>query len=171
MLILEWEAFFLTFPFFFSVFFFLTKFQEGLCVSLTEERLPSGHTAIKPDQWSVALIDVLLKASPMSKHVLWCPARVIIVFLVTSLTKDFPSRLPSLAKRPALVRVLVVPNFFWLRIMEATVETAGPPVQQNFCSLQQICTLTQSRLSAVLAVCSTSWLHFCSDMCYQLWDI
>jgi hypothetical protein len=42
-------------------------------------------------------------------------------FLVTSLTKALLSLLLSLAGRPALGRVLVVPNFFHLRMMEATV--------------------------------------------------
>ena len=42
-------------------------------------------------------------------------------FLVTSLTKAFLPRLLSLSGRPALGRVLVVPNLFNLRMMEATV--------------------------------------------------
>uniref|UniRef100_UPI00358EC140 phagosome assembly factor 1 isoform X2 n=1 Tax=Myxine glutinosa TaxID=7769 RepID=UPI00358EC140 len=52
---------------------------------------------------------------------LWNSARMTIGFLVTSLTKALLPRLLSLAGRPALGRVLVVPNFFHLRIMEATV--------------------------------------------------
>jgi hypothetical protein len=47
--------------------------------------------------------------------------RVTIGFLVTSLTKALLSRLLSLAGRTALGSVLVVPNFFHLRMMEATV--------------------------------------------------
>jgi hypothetical protein len=45
---------------------------------------------------------------------------VTIGFLVTSLTKALLPRLLSLARRPALGKVLVVPNFFYL-MMEATV--------------------------------------------------
>ena len=41
--------------------------------------------------------------------------------VVTSLTKVLLHRLLSLAGLPALGRVLVVPNFFHLRMMEATV--------------------------------------------------
>ena len=48
-------------------------------------------------------------------------ARVIIGFLVTFLTKALLPQLLSLARWPALGRVPVVPNFFHLRIMEATV--------------------------------------------------
>ena len=48
-------------------------------------------------------------------------SRATIRFLVTSLTKALLLRLLSLAGRPTLGRVLVVPNFFHLRIMEATV--------------------------------------------------
>ncbi len=44
-----------------------------------------------------------------------------IAFLVTSLTKALLPQLLSLAGRPALGRVLVVPNFFHLQRMEATV--------------------------------------------------
>ena len=44
-----------------------------------------------------------------------------IWFLVTSLSRALLHRLPSLAVLPALARVLVVPNFFHLRRMEATV--------------------------------------------------
>ena len=52
---------------------------------------------------------------------LWSSVRVTIVFLVTSLTKAHLPRLLSLAGRQALGRVLVVPNFFHLRMMDATV--------------------------------------------------
>ena len=65
-------------------------------------------------------------------------------FLVSSLTKALLPQLLSLARQPALGRVLVVPNFFYLRIIEATV-LLGTSVQQNlFCTLPQICALTQS---------------------------
>ena len=59
---------------------FFGKLSMGFHMSCTEERLPSGHSAIK------ALL-----------------------------------RLLSLAGRPGIGRVLVIPNFFHLRIMEATV--------------------------------------------------
>ena len=64
---------------------------------------------------------VLLEGSPISTEELWSSVRVTIGFLVTSLTKALLPRLLSLAGRPALGRVLVVPNFFHLRMMEATV--------------------------------------------------
>uniref|UniRef100_A0A4W5PYA2 Tyrosine-protein kinase n=1 Tax=Hucho hucho TaxID=62062 RepID=A0A4W5PYA2_9TELE len=46
---------------------------------------------------------------------------VTIGFLVNSLTKALLPRLLSLAGRPALGRVFVFPNFFHLRMLEATV--------------------------------------------------
>ena len=64
---------------------------------------------------------VLLEGSPISTEELWSSVRVTIGFLVTSLTKALIPRLLSLARRPALGRVLVVPNFFHLRMMEATM--------------------------------------------------
>ena len=64
---------------------------------------------------------VLLEGSPISTEELWSSVRVTNVFLVTSLTKALLPRLLSLSGWPALERVLVVPNFFHLRMMEATV--------------------------------------------------
>ena len=65
---------------------------------------------------------VLLEGSPISTEELWNSVRVIIRFMVTSLTKDLLPRLLSLAAgRPALGRVLVIPNFIHLRMMEANV--------------------------------------------------
>ena len=64
---------------------------------------------------------VLLEGSFISTEELWSSVRVTIVFLVTSLTMALLPRLLSLARRPVLGRVLVVPNVFHLRMMEATV--------------------------------------------------
>ena len=75
----------------------------------------------RPDLWSAAEMVVLLEGSPISTEELWSSVRVTIGFLVASLTKALLPRLLSLAWRPALGRVLVVPNFFHLRMMEATV--------------------------------------------------
>ena len=64
---------------------------------------------------------VLLEGSPISTEELWSSVSDI-GFLVTSLTNDLLPRLLNLSGRTALGRVLlVVPNFFHLRIMEATV--------------------------------------------------
>ena len=62
-----------------------------------------------------------MEGSHISTEELWSSVRVTIRFLVTSLTKALLPRLLSLARRPALGSVLVVPNFFHLRIIEATV--------------------------------------------------
>ena len=64
---------------------------------------------------------VLLESSPLSTEKRWSSVRVTIGFLVTSLTEALLPRSLSLAGRPTLGRVLVVPNFFHLRMMEATV--------------------------------------------------
>ena len=64
---------------------------------------------------------VLLEVSPMSTEELCSSVRVTIRFLVTSLTKALLPWLLRLARRPALGRVLVVSNFFHLRMMEATM--------------------------------------------------
>ena len=64
---------------------------------------------------------VLLEGCPISTEELWSSVKVTIGLLVTSLTKALLPRLLSLAGRTALGRVLVVPNFIHLRMMEATV--------------------------------------------------
>lgn len=64
---------------------------------------------------------VPLEVSPISTQDLWSSTRVTTGFLVTSLTRALLPRLLSLARWTALGRVLIVPNFFHLRIMEATV--------------------------------------------------
>jgi hypothetical protein len=64
---------------------------------------------------------VFLEGSSISTDELWSYVRVNIAFLVTSLTKAILDRFLSLAGRTALGRVLVVPYFFHLRIMEDTV--------------------------------------------------
>ena len=97
------------------------KLQVGLHVPFTEKSLPSGHYHRRPDWWSTAEMVVLLEGSPISTEELWSSVRVTIGFLVTSLTKALLPRSLSLAGRPAPGRVLVVLNFFHLRMMEATV--------------------------------------------------
>ena len=51
----------------------------------------------------------------------WNSVIVTIEFLVTSLTKALLPRLLCLTGRPALGRVVSVPNFFHLRMMATTV--------------------------------------------------
>ncbi len=96
----------------------------------------------------------------------WSSTRVTIMFLVTSLDKPLLHQL-LWAGRPALGRVLVVPNIFHLRIMEATVLLGIFSAAEMFCSLPQICAAIQSCLWALLAVPLNSWLGFHSDM--HLW--
>jgi hypothetical protein len=59
---------------------------------------------------------VFLEGSPISTEELRSSVRVTIGLLVALLLQ-----LLSLTRQPALRRVLVVPNFFHLRMMEATV--------------------------------------------------
>ena len=100
---------------------FFGKLYAAFHMSCTEERLPSGHSAIKPrlvegcsDSWLCGTFSHLPTASlELSHSDLW-------VLLYLSHHALLP-RLLSLAGRPGLGRVLVVPNFFHLRIMEATV--------------------------------------------------
>ena len=62
---------------------------------------------------------VVLDGSPISTEVLWSSVRVTI--MLSSLTKALLPRLLNLAGQPVRGRVLVVPNYFHLRLMEATV--------------------------------------------------
>ena len=74
-----------------------------------------------PDWWIAAEMVILLEGSPLFTEERWSSDRVTIGFLVTSLTKAHLPRSLSLDGRPALGRVLVVPYFFHLQMMEATV--------------------------------------------------
>ena len=121
-----------------------------------------------PNWWSAAVMVVLLDGSPISPEELWSSGRMIIGVLVTYLTKVLLPRLLSLARRPALGRKLVVPNFFHLRMMETTVFLGTFNDADIFGNLPQICALTQSCLRALRTIPSTSWLGFCSDMHCQL---
>ena len=66
---------------------------------------------------------VTLESYFISTEELWSTVRLTIGFLVTSMTKTkaIHPRLLSLDGWPALGSILVVPNFFHLRMMEATV--------------------------------------------------
>ena len=86
--------------------------RSGFCLSTLPYR---------PDWWSAAEMVVLLEGSPLSTEQCWSSVRVTISFLVTSLTKALLPWSRRVDGRPALRRVLVVPNFFYLQMMEATV--------------------------------------------------
>jgi hypothetical protein len=79
-----------------------------------------------------------------------------IGFMVTSLSKALLPRLLSLAKRLALGRDLVVPNFFHLRMMEATVFLGTFNAADN--------TWYPSPDLCLDTIPSTSCLSFCSDV-------
>ena len=76
---------------------------------------------------------VLLEGSPISTEELWSSVRVTIEFLVTSMTKGLLPSFLSLAWWPVLGRVLVVPNFFHLRMMEATMFLGTFNAVEMFC--------------------------------------
>jgi hypothetical protein len=88
-----------------------------------EEWLWSGHSTINAwlVEWCRDTVVVLLESFPISTEELWSSVRVTIRFLVTFRTKALLPWLLSLAGWPDLGRVLVVPNFFHLRMMEVTV--------------------------------------------------
>lgn len=86
----------------------------------------------------------LFVSSPISTHDLCSSSRVTIRFPVTSVMKAHLHQLLILAVWPALERLLVFPTFSHLRIMEASVLLAIFSAAECFCSLLQICALTQS---------------------------
>ena len=97
--------------------------QVGCHVPLTEEWLLPGHSMIQA--W---LMERCRDGSPSErfssldkKH--WSSVRETVGFLVTALTKALPQSF-SLARQPALGRVLVVSNFFHSWIIEASVVIA-----------------------------------------------
>jgi len=125
----------------------------------------------RPDWWSAAEMVVLLEGSPLSTEKRWSSVRVTIGFLVTSLTEALLPRSLSLAGRPALGRVLVVPNFFHLRMMEATVLIGTFNAAEIFLyPSPDLCLDTiLSRRSTDDSLDFIAW--FCSDMHCQPWDL
>ena len=116
---------------------------------------------------------VLLEVSPISTEELWSSVRVTIQFLVTSLNKAILPRLLSLARWPALGRVLVFPNFFHLRMIETTVfcGTFNAAEIIWYPSPDLCLDPILSRSSTDIYFTSTSCLGFCSDMHSQLWTL
>ena len=90
-------------------------------MSFTEERLPSGHSAIKP-----RLVECCSDGCPSGSfshlHTGSLELSQSDHQVLGHLSYQGPSPpIAQFAGWPALGRVLVVPNFFHLRIMEATV--------------------------------------------------
>ena len=74
---------------------------------------------------------VLLEGSTISTEELWSSVRVTIGFLVTSLTKALFPLITQFGRAASSRKSLVAPNFFHLRMMEATV-FLGPSILQTF---------------------------------------
>ncbi len=97
----------------------------------TEERIVSCHTAIKHRSMECCS-DVCPSVDFSYLHKRsWSSTRVTIRFLVTTPTKALLRQFLSLARRPALGRVLVVSNFFHLRVTETTC-FCDPSMKHNF---------------------------------------
>ena len=99
----------------------LCKLQACRHVPFSQEWLLSGHSPIKPNFANAAETAILLAGSPISVKELYSSVRVVIGFLVTSLTKVLLAQLLSLVGRPALGRVWIVPYSFHFLMMELTV--------------------------------------------------
>ncbi len=133
----------------------------------TEERIESCHTAIKPRSMECCS-DVCPFVDFSYLHIWsWSSTRVTISFLVTTLTTALLHQFLSLARKPALGRVLVVSNF-----LTETTFFCDPSKKHIFCwTLPQMRGLTQTCFWAIQAVILTSGLVFYSDMHYQLLDL
>ena len=96
------------------------KLQEGCHVPFTEEWLPSGHSTKK--EWLVLQRWLsFCKVHPSSQRNSGALSEWPSGSWSPPWPRPFSPRLLSLAGRPALGRVLVLPNFFHLRMMEGTV--------------------------------------------------
>ena len=124
----------------------------------------------RPDWWIAAEMVVLLEGSPLSTEERWSSDRArAIGFLVTSMTKALLPGSLSLDGRPALGRVLVVPNFFYFWMMEATVLIGTFKAAEIF--LYPSCSLRQSCLGALTNYSFDFMLGLFSDIHCQLWDL
>ena len=101
---------------------------------------------------------------------LWGSIRVTIGFLVTS-PMPFSPDCFYLARRPVRGRVLVVPNFFHLRMMEATVFLDLQCCRNVLVPFPRSVSRHNPVSGPLRTIPSTLWLGFCSDMHCQLWDL
>lgn len=84
-------------------------------VGFTEERPPSGHAAIIIRGYGATVM--LLWHSPTWTQKLWSSATVITGFLAAPLTRTLFTQFPQCGQTTQLI---LVPNFFYYRVMEAT---------------------------------------------------
>ncbi len=117
---------------FFQVCFLLSSLRRGLSLATPP---------FSPDLWSVAVMFVLLHIWSLSS------TRVIIRFFITILTKVLLHQLLSLARRPALRRILVVSNFFHLRVTETTCFWVTSMKQNVFSELFPRCVAWRNPVS------------------------
>lgn len=89
-----------------------------------------------------------LKLSPSPVQICGVRVRVILGFLVTSLTETLLPRLLSLFRHPAVRRVLVDPNLFHMIITETAEVLETINGADSFSSLVQICLAPAQSLSS-----------------------
>ncbi len=138
-------------------FSFFCIFQVGFHVSSLRRDWVWPHRHKSPDRCSVHCLSHLYTVYDHGAQLEWPSA-------LAHYSNQGPS--PSICSVwPAIWRVMIVPNFFHLRIMEATC-FCEPSMQRNyFWTFPQMCVLTQSCLWALQAVILTSGLSFfCLDM-------
>ena len=147
------------------------KLQVGCYVSFTEEWLPSDHSTVKAGLVECCRDGCLsVNFSHLHRGTLeLCQSDHRVLGHLPD--QGLLPRSISLAGRPALGRVFLVPNFFHLRMMEPTVFLGPSTLQKCLRTLPQICASTQSCLGALQTIPLTSWLGFGSDIHCQLWDI
>ena len=106
---------------------------------------------------------VLLEGSPISTEELW--SSVSDHRILGHLPDQGPSPpIAQFAGQPNPGRVLVVPNFFHLRMMQATVFFWTFNAAEFFW-------YTSPDLCRDTIMSLTSWLGFCDDMRCQIWDL
>ncbi len=154
-----------------SLRFFLGAFLLSVfsCV-FTEERIESCHTAAIKPRSVECCSDVSSYVGFSHLHIWsWSSTRVTIRFFITTLTKALLHQLLSLARRPALGRILVVPNVY---IMDNGGYTLlwNVNAAEFFWTLPLMCGLIQSCFWTLQAVLLTAGFGFCSDIHFQLLD-
>jgi len=144
-----------------------SQIPSGISFLLRSRGFQASASKPKPwPLWIVAEMVVLLQGSPISMHELNQTDHQISGHLL-----PWPFSYNCLAGRLTQGRVLVHPNFFYLKMMEAAALLGNFNAAEFFCSLPQICASTQCGLWALQSVPLTLWLGFCSDMHFQLLDL
>ncbi len=151
---------------------FFSKLHAGFHVSCTEERLPSGHSAIKPRLVRAAVMVWLSTTFSHLPNASLELSHSDLGFFFTSLTKASSPPIAQFGRTASSRKGSGRPKRLPFKDYGGTVLLGTLSAAEFFCNLGQICALPQFCLWALQAVPLTSWFSFaltCTVSCKVLY--